>query len=127
MDTIERFQGGERDVMVFCATESDPGYLVMRGDFLFDPRRLTVALSRAKDKMILVASQTIFDLFHADERVFTNLQLWKHLLRSICTIELWSGERAGHHVAVYGNVPLASGRADLAGVAADVMQLSDTR
>jgi hypothetical protein len=39
------------------ATESDWAYLLASCEFLLDPRRLTVALSRAKRKMILVASR----------------------------------------------------------------------
>jgi superfamily I DNA and/or RNA helicase len=34
--------------------------------FLLDPRRLTVALSRAKRKMVLVASLSVFSLFSPD-------------------------------------------------------------
>src|SRR5438552_16447797 len=50
-------------------------------EFLLDPRRLTVALSRARQKLILVASRSIFTLFSADEETFANSQLWKDLLR----------------------------------------------
>ena len=56
IDTVERFQGGERTVVLVSATESDRAYLLASGEFLLDPRRLTVAVSRAKRKMMLVAS-----------------------------------------------------------------------
>jgi superfamily I DNA and/or RNA helicase len=102
IDTVERFQGGERQVMVVSATESDRAYLLMSSDFLLDPRRLTVALSRAKRKMILVASQSIFTLFSPDEEVFTNSLMWKNLLLRTCTALLWEGERIGKRVAVWG-------------------------
>jgi hypothetical protein len=52
VDTVERFQGDERVAIVYRATESDPQYLVSASKFLLDPRRLTVALSRAKRKII---------------------------------------------------------------------------
>ncbi len=102
IDTVERFQGGERKAIVVSATESDPGYLLMAGEFLLDPRRLTVALSRAKEKMILVASRSVFSLFSPDEDVFANAQLWKNLLLRTCTVLLWEGERDGQRVAVWG-------------------------
>src|SRR5690349_515116 len=51
IDTVERFQGGERTAILVSATESDRDYLRAAGDFLLDPRRLNVALSRAKEKM----------------------------------------------------------------------------
>jgi hypothetical protein len=111
VDTVERFQGDERTVILVSATESDPQYLLMAGDFLLDPRRLTVALSRAKRKMVLVASRSVFEFFSADEEMFRNSQLWKTLLRQTCTERLWDGERNKHRVEVWGNPPLRhSGR-----------------
>lgn len=103
VDTVERFQGDERDVIMVSATESDPQYLLLSSQFLLDPRRLTVALSRAKRKMILVASRSVFTLFSTDEETFANAQLWKNLLRHTCTEKLWEGERDGHRVQVWGN------------------------
>ncbi len=103
VDTVERFQGGERTVIMVGATESDRSYLVASPDFLLDPRRLTVALSRAKEKMILVASRSIFDLFSADDELFANAQLWKNLLRRTCTVPLWDGDIEGIGVKVWGN------------------------
>ncbi|MDQ3227075.1 MAG: AAA domain-containing protein [Chloroflexota bacterium] len=106
VDTVERFQGGERDAIIVSATESDPAYLLAAGKFLYDPRRLTVAISRARDKMILVASRSVFDLFSPDEETFANAQLWKDLLHRTCTVSLWQGEIAGKQVEVWGNPPL---------------------
>lgn len=102
IDTVERFQGGERTVILVSATESDPAYLLMAGEFLLDPRRLTVALSRAKRKMILVASRSVFSLFSPDEETFANSQLWKNLLVRTCTTKLWAGDRDGRRVEVWG-------------------------
>ncbi|MDP9351131.1 MAG: AAA domain-containing protein, partial [Chloroflexota bacterium] len=82
VDTVERFQGGERRAIMVSATESDREYLLVSSKFLLDPRRLTVALSRAKEKMVLVASRSVFNLFSADEETFANAQIWKNLLRS---------------------------------------------
>ncbi|MEJ7761770.1 MAG: AAA domain-containing protein [Thermomicrobiales bacterium] len=103
VDTVERFQGGERTVILVGATESDREYLLVSGKFLLDPRRLTVALSRAKRKMVLVAARSVFEVFSADEETFANAQLWKNLLRRTCTVPLWAGERDGQRVEVWGN------------------------
>lgn len=102
-DTVERFQGDERDVIVFSATESDPAYLLTASGFLLDPRRLNVALSRAKRKLILVASRSVFEFFSPDEETFANAQLWRDLLARTCTVPLWSGDRYGRRVDVWGN------------------------
>ena len=103
VDTVERFQGAERVAIIVGATESDPLYLLANSKFLFDPRRLNVAISRAKSKLILVGSRSIFDLFATDEDVFASAQLWKNLLEDTCTVPLWEGEREGHQVQVWGN------------------------
>ena len=103
VDTVERFQGDERRAMLFCATESERAHLSRAGGFLYDPRRLNVALSRAKQKMILVASETVFNGFFADEETFHNAQLWKNLLADTCNQLLWNGERADCAVWVWGN------------------------
>ncbi|MEO8289350.1 MAG: AAA domain-containing protein [Chloroflexota bacterium] len=100
VDTVERFQGGERTAVVYSATESDRDYLLAAGKFLYDPNRLTVAISRAKEKMILVASRSVFALFSPDEDAFANAQLWKNFLRRTCTVKLWEGNFAGHNVQV---------------------------
>ena len=102
IDTVERFQGGERTVILVSATESDRAYLLASSEFLFDPRRLTVALSRARQKMILVASRSIFSLFSPDDETFANSLLWKNLLLRTCSALLWEGERAGKKVSVWG-------------------------
>lgn len=102
IDTVERFQGGERTVILVSATESDRAYLLASSTFLLDPRRLTVAVSRAKRKMILVAARSIFSLFSPDEETFANSLLWKNLLLRTCPTLLWEGQRAGRQVAVWG-------------------------
>src|SRR5438034_10860339 len=85
VDTVERFQGGERTLILVSATESDRAYLLASCEFLLDPRRLTVALSRAKRKMILVASRSIFSLFSPDQQTFTNSLRWKNLPVPTCS------------------------------------------
>jgi hypothetical protein len=102
IDTVERFQGDERTVILVSATESDRAYLLASCEFLLDPRRLTVALSRAKRKMILVASHSIFSLFSPDEEVFANSLLWKNLLLRTCSTLLWEGQRDRWRVKVWG-------------------------
>jgi hypothetical protein len=53
-DTVERFQGGERDVIVVSLVRC-------RGsEFVFDDRRFNVAITRARRKLILVAHPELF-------------------------------------------------------------------
>lgn len=54
VDTVERFQGGERDIMILSFVRS-------RGtNFVFDDRRLNVAITRARRKLVLVAHPSLF-------------------------------------------------------------------
>ena len=106
VDTVERFQGDERRVVLVGLTESDPNFIRQTSEFLLDPRRLTVALSRAKEKLIVIASRSIFSVITADEETFASAGLWKHLLRQTCTELRWSGNIDGHDVAVWANPPL---------------------
>jgi len=55
VDTVDRFQGGERMVIIMSfATSVEPIVGSPRRDFLTNPNRLNVALTRAQRKLILV-------------------------------------------------------------------------
>lgn len=107
VDTVERFQGDERDVIIYSATESDPVYLRATGDFLFDPRRLNVAISRARQKLIVIASRTIFDVIPARDQLLADLQIWLQMERDVCIEPIWWGQIDGIRIDVHGNIPLA--------------------
>ena len=98
IDTVERFQGGERDLIVVSATVSDREFAASESDFLLEPRRLTVAVSRPRRKLIVVASRAVFDLIPPDLDDYERGALWKHLRHE--TRALWEGEVGGHRVTV---------------------------
>ena len=52
IDTVDAFQGKECDVIIYSVTRTVGSYR-----FLADPRRLNVALSRAKDKIMIVGDK----------------------------------------------------------------------
>jgi DNA replication ATP-dependent helicase Dna2 len=54
VDTVERFQGGERDIMILSFARSHAT------GFVFDDRRLNVAITRARCKLVLVAHPELF-------------------------------------------------------------------
>ncbi|CAK8717217.1 hypothetical protein GMJAKD_06435 [Candidatus Electrothrix aarhusensis] len=58
IDTVERIQGAEREVILFGFTCSDPDQVL--GEFLNNPNRFNVAITRARHKLIVVGSETFF-------------------------------------------------------------------
>ncbi|HWS54413.1 MAG TPA: AAA domain-containing protein [Pyrinomonadaceae bacterium] len=98
IDTVERFQGGERDLIIVSATVSDREFAASESDFLLEPRRLTVAVSRPRRKLVVVASRAVFDLIPSDLDDYERGALWKHLRHE--TRPLWQGRVGGHQVTV---------------------------
>ena len=101
IDTVERFQGGERDLVVVSATVSDREFADSESDFLLEPRRLTVAISRPRRKLVVVASRAVFDLIPQDLDAYERGSLWKRLRRESART-LYDGEVNGHRVTVRG-------------------------
>jgi DNA replication ATP-dependent helicase Dna2 len=60
VDTVERIQGQEREVVIVSLTAGDPAESKGRGAFHLSLNRLNVALSRARTKAVLVASSHAF-------------------------------------------------------------------
>jgi DNA replication ATP-dependent helicase Dna2 len=57
VDTVDRFQGGERMIIIMTfATSEEPAVESPRREFLINSNRLNVALTRAQRKLILVGS-----------------------------------------------------------------------
>ncbi len=56
VDTVDRFQGGERRVILLSLTVAAPPSEEM-ATFLSDPRRLNVALTRAREKLIILGNR----------------------------------------------------------------------
>lgn len=59
IDTVERLQGQDVDCIILTFASSDKEYINEIHDFLFNPNRLNVMISRAKTKVIIVGSQMV--------------------------------------------------------------------
>jgi superfamily II DNA/RNA helicase len=66
VDTVERMQGAEFDLVIFSAAVSDKE--TIHSTFLKGYRRLNVALTRARKKFIFVASSLFFHSFPTTEK-----------------------------------------------------------
>lgn len=60
IDTVEKFQGGERETMFVSTTVSDPEFIQSESDFILDLNRLNVAISRMKKHLFIIAPLSIF-------------------------------------------------------------------
>jgi hypothetical protein len=92
IDTVERFQGGERDLIIVSTTASDPDYVAAEAEFLLSPTRFNVALSRPRAKLIVVASHSIFQFVSARLELFEQALLWKKLVATCQQQPVWSGK-----------------------------------
>lgn len=69
VDTVERYQGQERDLIIVTLAATDPRFIRLRADFLFQCERWNVAMTRARLKTIMIASPELLEtaLSLADE------------------------------------------------------------
>ncbi len=66
IDTVERLQGAERDVILFGFTCSDLDLVL--AEFLNNPNRFNVAITRARRKLVVVGSQIFFEAVANSEK-----------------------------------------------------------
>lgn len=76
VDTVERFQGGERDLMILSMTASDRGYISQISEFLLEPNRFNVGASRMKQKVVIIASAGLFEESSDDVDTFEEQKAW---------------------------------------------------
>ncbi|GAB3693947.1 AAA domain-containing protein [Halorubrum pallidum] len=85
--TVEKFQGGERDLILMSMVASEPGYVNLLSEFLLSPYRFNVAASRMKRKLIIVASESIFQTSHPDADRYEDQLAWKQLYQRIGALD----------------------------------------
>ncbi len=59
VDTVERLQGQDVDVIIISTSVSSPSYYSQMKSFILEPHRLNVMFSRAKDKVLVVKSDVV--------------------------------------------------------------------
>lgn len=102
IDTVERFQGGEKDVMFLSTTVSDPAHLADEEEFLLSPNRLNVALSRMRKKLVVIVPATVFELVPQETDVYDDARVWKRLYAAAARDDPeWNGT-LGNLVGAHG-------------------------
>jgi hypothetical protein len=59
VDTVDRFQGLERDLIISSYSVADPDFVRGEEEFILDPRRFNVTLTRSCSKFILLISEAL--------------------------------------------------------------------
>ena len=88
IDTVERMQGQEREVVVVSLVCSEPEYAASEAAFFFSPNRLNVTLTRARTKLIVIASPLLFEALPGDLAGLKGASLFAGLYRELPRIDL---------------------------------------
>jgi len=69
VDTVDRFQGLERDLMIASYTVADRDFVRAEEEFILNPRRFNVTLTRARSKFVMFISDAIIQHLPTDAEV----------------------------------------------------------
>jgi len=82
VDTVERMQGQEREVIIVSFATTSASFAAQMADFLFQPQRLNVAVTRPRTKLILVGSHHMLDADQFDENQKETMDMLRDLIGS---------------------------------------------
>jgi hypothetical protein len=117
IDTVEKLQGQEAYVVIYSATASCPAALAGNAEFYSSLHRCNVALSRARERLVVIASEAMLGFAPTSAARYSDLSLWKQL-RAACAWEAGEVLVSGARVRVC--VAQAPGAAAAEGVAEGV-------
>jgi len=80
IDTVERMQGQEREVVIISFATASPTFAAKVADFLFKPQRLNVAVTRPRTKLILIGSHHMLEAEATNPAVAESIELLQSLL-----------------------------------------------
>lgn len=63
VDTVERMQGQEMELVILSLCSTAPDYLQALADFMFAPERINVSITRAKSKLVIIGPEPDMDDF----------------------------------------------------------------
>jgi hypothetical protein len=60
VDTVDRFRGQDSNLIIASYTVDDRDFVVSEAEFILDPPRFNVTLTRARSKFIMFVSDAVF-------------------------------------------------------------------
>jgi len=92
VDTVERFQGRERDCIISSYVVSDKDFVRSEEGFILDHRRFNVTLTRARKKFIMLVSDAIVRHLSEDNALSEEAAHLQLFVEEYCTTEIRSVE-----------------------------------
>jgi DNA replication ATP-dependent helicase Dna2 len=92
VDTVERMQGQEREVILVSLATSSPYFATELADFFFQPQRLNVTITRPRTKLIIVGSSLVLQAKPEEPEMIKWVGLFQDLLRSYTLHTVTYGE-----------------------------------
>ena len=106
VDTVERFQGQERDIIIATFALGDPDSIGDEEEFLLSLNRFNVMASRARAKLIVLVSDEVSIHLARDPEVLRGSALLKRLVSTYCDraaeLDLGYGAAKGQTLSVRG-------------------------
>jgi hypothetical protein len=84
IDTVERFQGQQRDVIIASFALGDVDAIGQEDEFLMSLNRFNVMASRARAKLVVLVSREVVDHLAAELEVLRGSRLLKVYAESYC-------------------------------------------
>lgn len=84
VDTVERYQGQERDIIIASFGIGDPDLIQAEDEFLFNLNRFNVLISRARAKVIVFCTQSLLQHLSEDIKVLDESRLLKGFAEAFC-------------------------------------------
>ncbi|MFO0877588.1 MAG: ATP-binding protein [Gemmataceae bacterium] len=84
VDTVERFQGQQRDVIVASFALGDPDQIEDEEEFLMSLNRFNVMASRARAKLVVLVSRQVVDHLASEVEVLRESRLLKVFVETFC-------------------------------------------
>ncbi|HET6764855.1 MAG TPA: ATP-binding protein, partial [Longimicrobiaceae bacterium] len=72
VDTVERMQGNEREMIVVSYAVADGEYAEREAEFLLNPNRFNVSITRARRKLVVLMSDEVLRALPRDEQVMAD-------------------------------------------------------
>ena len=84
VDTVERFQGQQRDVIIASFGIGDPDVIAGEEEFIYNLNRFNVMASRARAKLVVLATRGLVDHLPKDLEVMRQSRLVKCYVEEFC-------------------------------------------